>query len=113
MPNSTLRALALAAVGAIVSGTLAAQQPSAPPQPIVVRAARMLDVAKGQIVSPAVVTIEGDRIRSVGQAQDTGARVIDLGDVTPAPRPHRRSRPPHVRHLRRLGHPAGPRNRRR
>jgi hypothetical protein len=29
MPNSTLRALALAAVGAIVSGTLAAQQPSA------------------------------------------------------------------------------------
>ncbi|HTK43634.1 MAG TPA: amidohydrolase family protein [Gemmatimonadales bacterium] len=85
MPNSTLRALALAAVGAIVSGTLAAQQPSAPPQPIVVRAARMLDVAKGQIVSPAVVTIEGDRIRSVGQAQDTGARVIDLGDVTLLP----------------------------
>jgi imidazolonepropionase-like amidohydrolase len=85
MPNSTLRALALAAVGAIVSGTLAAQQPSAAPQPIVVRAARMLDVAKGQIVSPAVVTIEGDRIRSVGQAQDTGARVIDLGDVTLLP----------------------------
>jgi len=85
MPNSTLRALALAAVGAIVSGTSAAQQPSAAPQPIVVRAARMLDVAKGQIVSPAVLTIEGDRIRSVGQALDTGARVIDLGDVTLLP----------------------------
>ena len=45
----------------------------------------MLDVAKGQIVSPAVVTIEGDHIRSMGQTSDTGARVIDLGDVTLLP----------------------------
>jgi imidazolonepropionase-like amidohydrolase len=45
----------------------------------------MLDVAKGQIVSPAVLTIQGDRIRSLGQSPDTGARVIDLGDVTLLP----------------------------
>ena len=51
----------------------------------VVRAARMLDVARGQIVSPAVVTIQGDHIRSLGPAPDSGARVIDLGDVTLLP----------------------------
>jgi imidazolonepropionase-like amidohydrolase len=79
MLTSTLRVLALAAVGALVSATASAQQP------IVVRAARMLDVAKGQMVSPAVVTIQGDRIVRVGQSSDTGARVIDLGDVTLLP----------------------------
>jgi imidazolonepropionase-like amidohydrolase len=36
-------------------------------------------------VSPAVVTIQGDRIRSLGQAPDSGAHVIDLGDVTLLP----------------------------
>jgi imidazolonepropionase-like amidohydrolase len=80
MLTTTLRVLALAAVGALVSATASAAQ-----QPIVVRAARMLDVAKGQMVSPAVVTIQSDRIVRVGQSSDTGARVIDLGDVTLLP----------------------------
>jgi adenine deaminase len=35
---------------------------------LVVRAARMLDVVKGEIVSPGLVTIQGDRILSVGRA---------------------------------------------
>jgi imidazolonepropionase-like amidohydrolase len=69
------------------ASSIAAQAPAPPSTPkiIVIRAARMLDVARGQIVSPAVVTIEGDHIRSIGQASDTGARVIDLGDVTLLP----------------------------
>jgi len=79
MPNA-FRALAIAALGAILPGSAVVAQ-----QPIVVRAARMLDVAKGQIVSPAIVTIQGDRFRSLGQAPDSGARVIDLGDVTLLP----------------------------
>lgn len=80
MPDTPLRALALAVLGAMLPLSFAAAQ-----QPVVVRAARMLDVAKGQIVSPAVVTIQGDHIRSLGQSPDSGARVIDLGDVTLLP----------------------------
>src|SRR5688500_521611 len=49
---------------------------------VVVRAARMLDVASGEIVPDAVVVVEGDRIRDVGAgAAPAGARTIDLGDV--------------------------------
>jgi imidazolonepropionase-like amidohydrolase len=80
MPTSTLRALALAATGALALAASATAQ-----QPIVIRAARMLDVARGQIVSPAIVSVQADRISAVGQASDTGVRVIDLGDVTLLP----------------------------
>ena len=52
---------------------------------VVVRAARMLDVASGRMVSPAVVTVAGDRIVSVSGAPPAGARVMDLGDVTLLP----------------------------
>jgi imidazolonepropionase-like amidohydrolase len=53
---------------------------------VVVRAARMLDVASGEIVPDAVVVVEGDRIRDVGAgAAPAGARTIDLGDVTLLP----------------------------
>jgi len=88
MLTTTLRSLGLAVFATIAAASsVAAQAPAAPPAPkiFVIRAARMLDVAKGQIVSPAVVTIEGDHIRSMGQTSDTGARVIDLGDVTLLP----------------------------
>jgi imidazolonepropionase-like amidohydrolase len=53
--------------------------------PIAVRAARMLDVTRGVIVSNPVIIVQGDRIRSVGGPVPTGARVIDLGDVTLLP----------------------------
>jgi imidazolonepropionase-like amidohydrolase len=60
--------------------TLTAQQPT------VVRAAAMLDVLKGELVRPAVVVIEGGRIRSVGPGQlPPGARTVDLGDMTLLP----------------------------
>ena len=88
MLTTTLRSLGLAVFATIAAASsVAAQAPAAPPAPkiFVIRAARMLDVAKGQIVRPAVVTIEGDHIRSMGQTSDTGARVIDLGDVTLLP----------------------------
>jgi imidazolonepropionase-like amidohydrolase len=55
-------------------------------QPIVVRAARMLDVTAGRIVPNAVVVVEGDRITAVNPAAPpAGARTIDLGDVTLLP----------------------------
>jgi len=55
-------------------------------QPIVVRAARLLDVAGGRMLNNAVVVIQGDRIAAVNPAAPpAGARVIDLGDVTLLP----------------------------
>ena len=54
--------------------------------PVVVRAARLLDVEGGAIVSDAVVVVEGDRIASVNpDALPPGAETIDLGDVTLLP----------------------------
>jgi imidazolonepropionase-like amidohydrolase len=75
------RALFLAlAASCTVPATLIAQTP-----PVVVRAARMLDVTRGEIVANPVVIIQGDRIQAVGGAVPAGARVIDLGDVTLLP----------------------------
>jgi imidazolonepropionase-like amidohydrolase len=55
-------------------------------QPLVVRAARMVDVTKGELVSPAVVIVAGGKIQSVGAAgAPAGARSIDLGDLTLLP----------------------------
>jgi len=63
----------------------AAQQ--APTPPIVLHAARLLDVAGGRIVSPGEVLVEGERIVAAGTSVDhpAGAQVIDLGDTTLMP----------------------------
>ena len=65
----------------------AAQAPAASPRPIVLHAARMLDVKAGHIVSPAEILVEGDRIVEVGSTvkHPDGAEVIDLGDRTLLP----------------------------
>lgn len=62
-----------------------ATAPAAAQEITVVRAARMLDVVKGEIVTPGIVTVQGDKILSVGRADAQGGRVIDLGDVTLLP----------------------------
>ncbi len=58
-----------------------------PKQVVVVRAAHMLDVAGGRVVSPAEVLVVGDRITEVGQhvSRPAGAQVIDVGDRTLMP----------------------------
>ncbi len=55
--------------------------------PIVIHAARMLDVAAGKIVTPGEVLVEGERIVSAGPsiARPAGAQIIDLGDATLMP----------------------------
>ena len=54
---------------------------------VVIRAARMLDVAGGKIVIPGEVLVQGDRIVAAGAHVDrpAGAEVIDLGDATLMP----------------------------
>ena len=66
---------------------LAWTQDASSAKPVVVRAARMLDVKAGKLVPDAVVVIEGERITAVGRgaAIPPGAEVIDLGDATLMP----------------------------
>jgi len=52
---------------------------------VVLRAARMLDVASGRVVSPGLVVVQGERIISVGGNVPVGAQVVDLGDTTLMP----------------------------
>jgi imidazolonepropionase-like amidohydrolase len=55
-------------------------------QPLVIRAAHMVDVSRGELISPAVVVVAGGKIVSVGSAGvPAGARTIDLGDLTLLP----------------------------
>jgi imidazolonepropionase-like amidohydrolase len=65
-----------------LGGSAAAQQPAAP-VPVVLHAARLLQVDTGALLRPGEVLVEGERIRAVGKSVEhpQGARVIDLGDV--------------------------------
>ena len=63
------------------------QSPSAPPHPIVLHAARLLDIRAGKVIKPGEVLVQGDRIVEVGTGvkHPAGAEVIDLGDRTLMP----------------------------
>jgi imidazolonepropionase-like amidohydrolase len=70
-----------------------AQSQSVPTSPadVVVKAARVLDVRKGNYIDNAAIWIEGDRIKEVGPAAEIqdralkNAKVIDLGPATALP----------------------------
>jgi imidazolonepropionase-like amidohydrolase len=62
-----------------------AQQPAPTPHVVVLKAARLFDGTSNELVKPAVVIVEGTRIRAIGGAVPAGAEVIDLGDVTLLP----------------------------
>ena len=55
--------------------------------PVVLHAARLLDVAAGRIVSPGEVLVTGERIVAASSSVDhpANAEIIDLGDVTLMP----------------------------
>ena len=59
--------------------------------PIIVKAAKMLDVRKGTYIENGAVWIEGERVKEVGLASDVqahapkAAKVIDLGHATMLP----------------------------
>ena len=79
MTRSRSAFILLLAISLLV--TASAQQPA----PVVLRAARWLDVAAGQIRTPAVVVVQDGKIASVGGDVPAGATSIDLGDVTLVP----------------------------
>jgi imidazolonepropionase-like amidohydrolase len=75
----------LALVSALFAGPASAQQfPSAP---IVLHAARLLEVDTGHILQPGEILVEGERIKAVGTSVEhpQGAKIIDLGDTTLLP----------------------------
>ena len=62
-----------------------AQAPSI--HPVVLHAARLLDIKNGKIVKPGEVLVQGERITEVGTSvkRPSGTEVIDLGDRTLLP----------------------------
>ena len=65
-----------------------AQQPANPPTaPIVLHAARLLQVDTGNVLQPGEILVEGERIKAVGTTVEhpQGATIIDLGDTTLLP----------------------------
>ena len=82
------RMLAIAvAAGAILSGTLCAQEPAAKVKTVVVHAGHLLDVKTGKMLSNQTIVIQGDRIASVGSDAQVpaGAQVVDLSNATVLP----------------------------
>jgi imidazolonepropionase-like amidohydrolase len=61
-------------------------QPTAS-HPIVLRAARLLDIDTGRIIAPGEILVAGERISAVGSTvpHDPKAEIIDLGDTTLLP----------------------------
>ncbi len=80
-----LHSLFVLPVFATASLAATAQQPAAPP--IVLHAARLLQVDTGMVLAPGEVLIEGELIRAVGTSVEhpAGAKVLDLGDTTLLP----------------------------
>ena len=65
----------------------AGQAAAAPSHPIVLHAARLLDVKTGRTVKPGEILVQGDHIVEVGTTvkHPGGSEVIDLGDRTMLP----------------------------
>jgi imidazolonepropionase-like amidohydrolase len=80
-------------LGVLISFAMAsaarAQQSQPTPPPILVKASRLLDPRTGNVLSPAAVMIEGDKIKEVGAPSKvqapSGAKIIDLGSATLLP----------------------------
>ncbi len=91
-PPRAILTLFLAATLAFLCNTqLHAQttQPQSAPSahPIVLHAARLLDVESGRIITPGEILIQGDAIKEVGAkvSRPPAAEIIDLGDTTLLP----------------------------
>lgn len=69
----------------------AAQSATQPSGSIIIKATKLLDIAKGTYIENAAIWIDGDRIQEVGKSSDVqshapkNARIIDLGSATILP----------------------------
>ena len=83
---SWVATLFIGAAFALPAHSQSAPQPGAG-HPIVLHAARLLEIDTGHVLSPGEILVEGERITAVGSAvsHPTGAQLIDLGDSTLMP----------------------------
>ncbi|HYA23588.1 MAG TPA: amidohydrolase family protein [Terriglobales bacterium] len=74
--------LCIASVSPALAQSRTAQSP-----PIVIHAARLLDIENGKIITPGEVLVQGDRIVEAGSSvkHPPGAQTIDLGGATLMP----------------------------
>jgi imidazolonepropionase-like amidohydrolase len=81
------RHLPLLALFAVSTLAAAQQFVNSPSTPIVLHAARLLQVDTGNILQPGKILVEGERIKAVGTTVEhpQGATIIDLGDTTLLP----------------------------
>jgi imidazolonepropionase-like amidohydrolase len=86
-PPFWFRISSLAVCAAALALVCAATAQSPATAPIVLHAARLLQIDTGNILRPGEVLVEGHRIRAVGTSVDhpAGAKTIDLGDTTLLP----------------------------
>ena len=87
---TTGRWCSFAGAGVIALAACAQEAPKQAARGVVVlKAARMLDVRAGRVVTPGLVVVSGERIVSVGgvfvPGNAPGAQVVELGDVTLMP----------------------------
>jgi imidazolonepropionase-like amidohydrolase len=84
MPRITLKTTPRTIAALLLcTGALAAQTA----RPIVLHAARLIDVESGRVITPGEVLVRGDRIAEVGSTvtHPAGAETIDLGNRTLLP----------------------------
>ncbi len=81
------RCLPVAFILCLAATPIAISQSKTSPQVTILRAARLLDIENGKIVSPGEVLVQGERIAEVGSSvkHPPGAESIDLGDTTLMP----------------------------
>ncbi|HEY4275298.1 MAG TPA: amidohydrolase family protein [Rhizomicrobium sp.] len=82
--------IAVVLAAAAFSSPAGSQQASVPPRPdhpIVLRAARLLEVDTGHIVSPGEILVENNKISAIGSTvrHPANAEIVDLGDTTLMP----------------------------
>jgi imidazolonepropionase-like amidohydrolase len=84
-PRKTLAGLFVSiSMGGVCAAAMAQQAPN---RPIVLHAARLLEIDTGRMISPGEILVEGERITAVGPgvSHPAGAQLIDLGDTTLLP----------------------------
>src|SRR5246500_168026 len=71
----------------VLPGIVSGQSATPATHPIVLHAARLLDVKTGRTIQPGEILIQGERIAEVGSSvkHPAGAEVLDLGDRTLMP----------------------------
>jgi imidazolonepropionase-like amidohydrolase len=71
----------------LTAGTASLSPAADTAHPIVLRAAHLLEVDTGRLLSPAELLVEGERITAVGTAvaHPAGCRVVELGSATLVP----------------------------